>query len=111
MQLADATKEKGVVMTSSPALTPAAIIAQCSPAVPEETPTPCRRPASLAHACSNWSSRGPIESVGGVQHVHDCVNFTLGDIRLGKRNFHALSIVGHRRLMRNSDGFNLSERG
>ena len=57
--LALATKEKGVVMTSSPASTPAAIMAQCSPAVPDDTPIACRRPDSLATIFSNCSSFGP----------------------------------------------------
>src|SRR5579884_519535 len=63
MQLAEATKEKGVVMTSCPSPTPAASMAQCRPAVPDETPTACRRPVSVAHACSNSSIFGPIDSV------------------------------------------------
>ena len=50
-------------MTSSASPTPAAIMAQWSPAVPEETPMPCFRPADLAQTRSNSSIFGPIESV------------------------------------------------
>src|SRR5215213_3176963 len=63
MQLALATNENGVVMTSSPALTPAATIAQCKPHVPLATAIACRRPVSLATYFSNSITRGPIESV------------------------------------------------
>ena len=85
MQLADATNENGVVMTSCPGPTPAAIIAQCSPAVPDETPIACRRPASFAQ-CALELARpcGPIDSVARVQHVDDGVDLALGDVGLGE---------------------------
>src|SRR5258708_7548009 len=63
MQLALATKLKGVVMISSPGLKLAASMAQWRPAVPEETAIAWRRPASLAHCCSNSTALGPIERV------------------------------------------------
>jgi hypothetical protein len=40
MQLLEAMKEKGVVMTSSPGPMPRALRTRCSPQVPEETATP-----------------------------------------------------------------------
>src|SRR5450432_4022036 len=63
MQLVEATNENGVVITSSPGPIPAAIIAQCNPVVPDETPMPNRRPDNSAHAFSNSTILGPIESV------------------------------------------------
>src|SRR5580700_9282355 len=63
MQLVEATKENGVVITSSPGLIPAATIIACSPAVPDETPTPCLRPAIFAHPFSNSSILGPMDKV------------------------------------------------
>jgi hypothetical protein len=62
-QFALATNENGVVITSSPSLIPAATIAQCSPAVPDDTAIACRRSVSLAHMFSNSTTFGPIESV------------------------------------------------
>ena len=60
-------------------------MAQCSPAVPEETPTPWRRPATLAHGVFELARPcGPIDSVGGVQHVDDGVDFALRDVGLGE---------------------------
>src|SRR5262249_26966165 len=44
-------------------LMPAAIIAQCSPAVPDETPIAWRRLVNAATRRSNSSIFGPIESV------------------------------------------------
>jgi hypothetical protein len=56
MQFADATNEKGVVITRSPASTPAAITARCRPAVPLDTPMPRRAPAKRATRRSNSSN-------------------------------------------------------
>src|SRR5690606_21104342 len=63
MQLALATKLKGVVITSSPGFTPAASSARCKPLVPELTPIPCRLPAKVVQERSKASTFGPIESV------------------------------------------------
>src|SRR3954463_14915675 len=63
MQLALATKLKGVVIISSPGLKLAASMAQWRPAVPEETAMPCRRPARVAQSRSNSTALGPIERV------------------------------------------------
>jgi len=62
-QLVEATKLNGVVITSSPGPTPAASMAQCNPPVPDDTPTPWRRPATCAQASSNFSSLPPIVRV------------------------------------------------
>src|SRR5688500_13469859 len=64
MQLAEATKEKGVVMTSSPGAMLAASMARWRPAVPEETATACFRPVRARRAASNCSALGPMERVG-----------------------------------------------
>jgi len=60
MQLADAMKEKGVVMTKSPSLTLAAMTHRCNPLVPELTPTAWRTPTYAAAACSKAAIWGPM---------------------------------------------------
>src|SRR5512140_497401 len=67
MQLVEATNEKGVVRTSSPARIPAARRAQWRPAVPEETPTAWEREARAAQRFSKSSILGPMERVGVVR--------------------------------------------
>jgi len=54
--------ENGDVMTSSPALTPEARSARCSPAVPLDTAIACCAPSRRAKAVSNAGSIGPSES-------------------------------------------------
>ena len=61
-QLADATKLKGVVMTSSPSPIPSARTHRWSPAVPLEQATPSRRPAAAATPASNRCVYGPMAS-------------------------------------------------
>src|SRR5207247_7063659 len=64
MQLAEATKLKGVVSTRSPSPTPAASMQRWSPAVPLLTPTACRAPTRAARLRSKRSSCGPMLRMG-----------------------------------------------
>jgi len=56
---ADAKKENGDVMTSSPGPIPRAISDTSNASVPEETPIACAVPTSRAKALSNASTAGP----------------------------------------------------
>src|SRR6516165_311916 len=49
----------GVVMTSSPGPTRAAIIARCKPVVQEVTASACFVPQYCANSCSNLLTHGP----------------------------------------------------
>src|SRR5271154_1476890 len=60
--LAEATNERGLVITSSPSLTPTARSARWRPAVPLETAHPNGAPTRAANALSNAGTRGPSES-------------------------------------------------
>src|SRR5919197_2889183 len=60
--LALATNENGEVTTSSPADTPTARSARCSPAVPLDTALACGAPTHWANSRSNSGTRGPSES-------------------------------------------------
>ena len=60
MQLADAAKVIGVVITSSPGRISAAEQAACKAAVPLETATAYLQPTYSATACSNCSTFGPV---------------------------------------------------
>src|SRR5215218_1695688 len=62
MQLAEATKLNGEVITSSPASTPAARIARWRPAVPLDTAETCAAPTKSASAPSKRPSVGPSDS-------------------------------------------------
>ena len=77
MQLAEATKEKGVVMTSCPGPTPAAIIAQCSPAVPDETADARAAARELRTGASNLqtSARSKASACAARRHrsISRCV--------------------------------------
>jgi hypothetical protein len=64
MQLADATKLKGVVITSSPASIPAAMTHKCKAVVPLDTATAWRTPTNAATRLSNSSILGPILRCG-----------------------------------------------
>src|SRR3989344_1505295 len=59
IQLADATKENGVVITSSPRPMPAATMARCRPAVPLETVQAYFVPIFFANFFSNSTYFGP----------------------------------------------------
>ncbi len=86
MQLADATNENGVVMTSSPALIPAAIMTACSPAVPEETPTAVPSAGHLRAEPLELDDLGADGKRGGLQHIDNGVDVGLGDVRLREWN-------------------------
>ncbi len=60
--LALATNDSGVVITSSPSLTPTARSARCSPAVPLETAMAWAAPIRCAKARSNSPRAGPSDS-------------------------------------------------
>src|SRR6202050_2057809 len=60
--LADATNEKGLVITSSPSPTPAERSARCRPAVPLLTALASGAPTRAANALSNCARRGPSDS-------------------------------------------------
>ena len=60
MQLADAAKVIGVVITSSPSLMPAANEAPCNAAVPLDIATAYFTPTYLPNFSSNSSILGPV---------------------------------------------------
>ena len=95
MQLADATNENGVVMTSCASPTPAAIMAQCSPAVPEETPIAMPPPGELGARRLEFFDLRADRKRGGVQHIDDGVDFALGNVRLSKGNVIRPWILGN----------------
>ena len=57
-------------------------IMACRPAVPLETPTPCRRPVILAQPRSNSSIFGPMERVG-VCNTSTTASMSAGQCRAG----------------------------
>ena len=59
---ADATNENGLVITSSPAPTPTARSARCSPAVPDETALACACADARGEGASKRGRIGPSES-------------------------------------------------
>src|SRR5438105_1969406 len=59
--LAEATKENGLVITSSPSRTPAARSARCRPAVPLDTALASLAPTRAANARSNCMVHGPSD--------------------------------------------------
>ena len=64
MQFEEATKEKGVVITSSPLLIPKAFIIKCNALVPEFTATAYFTPTKNATKFSNSFSLGPNANFG-----------------------------------------------
>ena len=67
--LAVATNENGDVTTSSPAPTPTARSARCSPVVPDETAQAWRAPTRSANACSNARHARAERELAGAQHL------------------------------------------
>src|SRR5918994_4221716 len=61
-QLAEATKEYGDVIASSPSPSPAIAASRCSPAVPDDTAAAYGAPTLFANSSSKRSIAGPSES-------------------------------------------------
>ena len=86
MQLAEATKEKGVVMTSSPGAMPAAIMAAWRPAVPEETPIAVAPAGRFGAGTLEFLDFGADGEGRSVEDIDDGVDLDLRNIRLRERD-------------------------